>query len=216
MRRIIWHWTAGGHSANSVDREAYHFVIEGHGAVVEGNYAPSANLDIRSGRYAKHTRGLNTGSIGIALAGMRGSRERPFAAGPSPITERQVDELVELTAALCRKHGIPVTRQTVLSHAEVEATLGVKQRPRWDISWLPGMPQAGDPLFVGDELRRRVQARLMWAPAPAAPVEKPSAPSVARPGASAGSGPKASQPRSVKLPSALSSALSSLRRKWGW
>ena len=174
MQRIIWHWTAGGHTANATDMRHYHVIIQGDGRVVMGNSPISANARIANpndgSTYAAHTRGLNTGSIGVALAAMRGAKESPFNSGPSPITPAQVDALVRVTADLCREYGIPVTDKTVLSHAEVQARLGVAQRGKWDIAWLPGMARAGDPLAIGDGLRDRVRAAMR----PAAPVTRPA------------------------------------------
>lgn len=179
MKRIIWHWTAGGHRANGTDLRAYHVIIEGDGKVVMGNSPISANVRIAkpndASTYAAHTRGLNTGSIGVAVAAMRGAKERQFDRGPSPITHAQITALIDRTADLCREYGIPVTRETVLSHAEVERTLGVKQRQKWDIMWIPGMAAPGDPIKVGDELRARVAARL------APPSQRPAQPQPARP-----------------------------------
>ena len=160
MQRIIWHWSGGSYTANASDKRHYHFIIEGDGTVVAGNHPPEANAVIHSPKdgstYAAHTRGLNTGSIGIALAAMRGAQERPFNAGPSPITEAQLDALARLTARLCTQYGIPLQRDTVLTHAEVQPTLKVAQRGKWDICWVPGMSGVGDPVAVGDGLRDRV------------------------------------------------------------
>jgi hypothetical protein len=168
MQRIIWHWTAGGHKANQTDKRHYHFIIEGDGAIVEGNHPPQANAHISNptdgNTYAAHTRGLNTGSIGIALASMRGATERPFNAGPSPITEAQLDALARLTAQLCTQYGIPLQRDTVLTHAEVQPTLKIAQRGKWDITWVPGMTGVGDPVAVGDGLRDRVANALLSNP----------------------------------------------------
>ena len=170
MKRIIWHWTAGGHKANATDRRHYHIIIEGDGNVVKGNSPIIANAHISNpndgNTYAAHTRGLNTDSIGVALAAMRGAKESPFTAGPSPITHAQVDAMVRVTADLCKEYGIAVTDQTVLSHAEVQPRLGIAQRGKWDIAWLPGMTRAGDPLAIGDGLRDRVRAAMAPAPAP--------------------------------------------------
>ena len=164
MKRIIMHWTAGGHAVSATDKRHYHFIVEGSGNVVAGNHAPEANAHIAKptdgSTYAAHTRGANTGSIGVAVAAMRGAVERPFNAGPSPITPAQVDALVTLVAGLCKQYDIPVTRQTVLTHAEVQRTLGIAQRGKWDISWLPDMTAAGDPVAVGDMLRARVQEAM--------------------------------------------------------
>lgn len=155
LRRIIWHWTAGGKKANSVDRGAYHFVIEDNGDVVAGNHTPESNIRPQRGRYAPHTFNLNSGSVGLSLAGMHGARERPFDAGPNAITQAQVASLVRETAGLCRLYDIPVTRETTLSHAEVQPTLKVKQRGKWDYIWLPGFG-VGDPVAIGDWLRAQV------------------------------------------------------------
>lgn len=169
MDRIVWHWSAGGHKANATDKKHYHIIIEGDGKIVRGDHAISDNESTAT-PYAAHTRGLNTGSIGVALAGMRQARERPFSAGPSPLTEAQIEVLVDQTASLCRQYNIPVTRQTVLSHAEVEPTLGVKQRNKWDITWLPGMAKVGDPVAIGDALRAKVEAKLRATRRPPAPM----------------------------------------------
>lgn len=161
MKRIILHWSAGGHAVSALDRQHYHFIIDGGGAVHEGNHKPEANTGfLRSGTYAAHTLNANTDSIGVALAAMAGAAERPFSPGRAPITEAQVSALVRLCADLCRRYGIPVTRKTVLSHAEVQPTLGIAQRGKWDIAWLPGMGGPGDPVMVGDMLRERIAAAM--------------------------------------------------------
>lgn len=153
MKRIIWHWSAGQHTPSALDRKHYHFIIDGSGKVHAGNLPPEANLSTGDGQYAAHTRGCNTGSLGIALAAMAGAVERPFSAGKHPITPAQVDALVRLTRDLAAKYEIPVTRETVLSHAEVQPTLKIAQRGKWDICWLPGMTAPGNPVQVGDRLR---------------------------------------------------------------
>lgn len=160
MKRIIWHWTAGGHKANAVDRAAYHVIIEGDGNIVWGDHPVSANENISDGYYARHTKNLNTGSIGIALAGMHDAEETPFIWGPYPLTEAQIDGLVDVTVGLSRRYEIPVSPQTMLTHAEVEPTLGVKQRNKWDITVLPGMTAPADPIIIGNTLRQRVRAKL--------------------------------------------------------
>ena len=156
MERIIIHWTAGTHNAGDLDRRHYHFVIEGDGTVVTGQYAPEDN-ESTSTPYAAHTRSLNTGSIGVAFAAMHGAKERPFSAGKYPITEAQIDALTALVADLGDKYRIPITPRTILTHAEVQGTLGVTQRGKWDVMWLPGMTQPGHPETVGNLLRERVR-----------------------------------------------------------
>lgn len=160
MKRIIMHWSAGGHKASSVDRQHYHLMIEGNGNVVYGDKPISANAAPLSNGYAAHTAKLNTDSIGIAVCAMTGSRQVPFDPGKAPITEAQVGRLVREVARLAHGYGIPVTRQTVLSHAEVQPVLGVPQAGKWDIAWIPGWKTATDPVSVGDYLRDLIRAEV--------------------------------------------------------
>ena len=168
MKRIILHWTAGTNKASKLDRQHYHFIVEGDGTVVAGDLPPEANLSTKDGEYAAHTLNCNTGSIGVAVAAMAGARERPFTAGRFPITPQQPKALARLVARLCEQYDIPVTRQTVLSHAEVQPTLGIKQKGKWDITWLPGMEKPEDPVKTGDWLRGLVSAELPKQPKPLA------------------------------------------------
>jgi N-acetylmuramoyl-L-alanine amidase len=160
VKRIIIHWTAGTHNVSKIDREHYHFIIAGDGTVANGNKPPEANLSTKDGEYAAHTLGCNTGSIGVSLAAMAGAIQRPFSAGQYPITRTQLDALAGLVSALCQKYGIPVTRETVLTHAEVQPTLGIKQRGKWDIAWLPGDAGVSDPVLVGDHIRAVVARKV--------------------------------------------------------
>jgi hypothetical protein len=166
MKRIIWHWSAGAHTPSDLDKQHYHFIIDGAGKVHPGKFAPEANEKPQKGKYAAHTLNCNTGSIGIAVAAMAGAVERPFNAGSHPITPAQVDALVTLSRKLGAQYGIPVTPETMLSHAEVQPVLGIKQRGKWDIAWLPGMAIPGDPVAVGNKLRARVKSPPVTRPAP--------------------------------------------------
>lgn len=158
MKRIIMHWSAGAHTPSDLDKEHYHKIIDGAGKVHDGRFPIKANKGPIKGKYAAHTLNGNTDSIGVAVAAMAGAQERPFVAGAHPITPAQVTALVRLCRDLAAEYGIPVTRQTILSHAEVQPTLGIKQRGKWDIAWLPGMDRPGDPVKVGDHLRGLIAA----------------------------------------------------------
>lgn len=167
MQRIILHWSAGGYTPSNLDKEHYHFIIAGDGTVVPGKWPVEANRKPVKGKYAAHTLNCNTGSIGVAVAAMAGAQERPFDAGRAPITPAQLKALATLCRDLAAKHKIPVTRETILSHAEVQPTLGIKQRGKWDIAWLPGMKAPGDPVAVGDKLRAMIAATAPKRPAQA-------------------------------------------------
>jgi N-acetylmuramoyl-L-alanine amidase len=159
MKRIIIHWSAGGHTPSNLDKEHYHYIIAGDGTVVPGKWPVAANEKPVKGKYAAHTLNCNTGSIGVAVAAMAGAVERPFNAGKAPITPAQVKALAALCRDLAAKHKIPVSRETILSHAEVQPTLGIKQRGKWDIAWLPGMKAPGDPVAVGDKIRAMIAGK---------------------------------------------------------
>lgn len=171
MKRIILHWTGGTHSVSDLDRQHYHFIIDGEGNVHDGIHPVRANEDTSDGDYAAHTRHCNTGSIGVAVAAMHRAKEHPFTPGKYPITDAQVDALALVCSQLCRAFHIPVTRTTVLTHAEVQPTLGIVQRGKWDITWLPGMQGVEAPVAVGDRLRGLIKAKL--APRTPKPTQTP-------------------------------------------
>ncbi len=158
LHRIILHWTAGAEGLIELEQQHYHLIIDRSGRTHTGALKPEANASCHNGRYAAHTRALNTGSIGVALDAMAGAIESPFEPGEYPITQVQVQALAEAVADLCDTYQIPVSPYSVLTHAEVEPTLGVKQRSKWDITWLPDMTKPGDPVDVGDKLRSLIAA----------------------------------------------------------
>jgi hypothetical protein len=158
--RIILHWTAGGPVASVLDKQNYHFIYDQTGRVMAGDLPPEENITTNDHIYGAHTLRLNTGSIGVAFAGMAQAQEVPFRAGPHPLLTGQIEAGCRHIADLCRRYRIEVTRRTVLTHAEVQPTLGVRQRGKWDIRWLPGMKTVGEAVAVGDVLRSRIAAEL--------------------------------------------------------
>lgn len=160
MERIIVHWNAGTNKASRIDREHYHIIIEGDGQLVRGDRTIADNESAADGKYAAHTRGLNTGSIGVSLAGMAGARQSPFNAGRYPLTRAQWEMLPKVLADLSVRYAIPVTPQTVLSHAEVEKTLGVSQAGKWDVAALPFDPSMNTATKIGDAFRNATKALL--------------------------------------------------------
>jgi hypothetical protein len=159
MKRIICHWTAGAHEASALDRKHYHIVVEGDGELVRGLVPIDENERTGDGRYAAHTLGANTGSIGVAVCCMAGANERPFRPGSHPMRESQWKRLAEVVAELCEAYAIPVTPKTVLGHGEVERNLGIRQKGKWDPLVLPWAPQLS-PRDVGDMFRGMVAALI--------------------------------------------------------
>ena len=107
---------------------------------------------------------------------MNGAVERPFDAGRFPIRQAQVDATVRLCADLCETYDISVTPETVLTHAEVQDTLGIAQRWKWDITWLPGFSGLQPASVIGNDLRRQINdARYAGATRPAG-ADRPDAP----------------------------------------
>ena len=160
IERIIFHWTAGNHKASGLDRAHYHILIEGDGKLVRGTPSIAANGIGGTGPRASHTLNLNTGSIGVSLCCMAGAVESPFNAGKAPMTAVQWATLPDVIADLCRRYSIPVTPRTVLSHAEVQGMLGVKQKQKWDVSRLAFDPSVKGAKACGDLLRAAVLARI--------------------------------------------------------
>lgn len=178
MKRIIWHWTAGAPGVIPMEADAYHYVIQPDGRVVEGVPVEKNIPPLVNGTYAAHTLNANSWAIGIACDAMAFAKERPFSWGTNPLTEAQIESMLRLSATLCRSYHIPVSRTTTLTHAEVERSLGIKQRNKWDIMVLPGDAAPRDPIEVGDELRARLRAMLGE---DERPVKRPSTQKPAKP-----------------------------------
>ncbi|NSZ57755.1 N-acetylmuramoyl-L-alanine amidase [Agrobacterium tumefaciens] len=160
MARIIVHWSAGAYRASDLDKEHYHFIIEGTGNIVRGDHTIADNVNTADDNYAAHTRGCNTGSIGVSFASMAGAIESPFNPGKFPLTETQWARGMEVIAHLASFYKIPVTDKTILTHAEVQPNLGIKQNGKWDITRLPFDASLIGAKACGDKMRRDVKARL--------------------------------------------------------
>lgn len=141
MKRVICHWTAGGHRASQLDKAHYHILVEKDGKLVRGTHSIADNVSTSDGVYAAHTLGANTGSIGVAACCMLNAVERPFSAGTAPLLEIQWNTMAQVVGELCQAYKIPVTPRTVLGHGEVEANLGITQKGKWDPMVLPWNPE---------------------------------------------------------------------------
>lgn len=161
LKRIHLHWTAGADGIIPVEKDSYNFIIDRKGNTWSGLHSPESQIPpLVKGKYAAHTLNANSNAIGVAMDAMAGAIEVPFDAGKYPITAIQVEATCKLVAQLCQKYGIEVTRKTVLTHAEVERTLGIKQNNKWDIMWLPHLKKPADAIVVGDYLRDKIRGYL--------------------------------------------------------
>jgi N-acetyl-anhydromuramyl-L-alanine amidase AmpD len=111
LSRIIFHWTGSTYTPNDTDKQHYHFIIDGDGKVIKGKYKPEDNTNCQDGIYARHTGGMNTGSIGIAISAMYSK--------DYPIKRIQLEAACKLAAELSIKYGIRLTSKNILTHAKV-------------------------------------------------------------------------------------------------
>ncbi len=117
MKRIIIHWTAGGYYPTEYEKEHYHFLIDKDGIIYNGKFRPEDNEICKFGKYAAHTGGGNTGSIGVAICGMAGFINK-LSVGKYPILKKQFEKTMEFCANLVKKYNLEVTPQSVLTHYE--------------------------------------------------------------------------------------------------
>lgn len=156
MQRIIIHWTAGTNEPNNHEYECYHYLVNGNGLIVEGKHKPEDNENCNDGNYAMHTGGGNTGSIGVAMCGMFGYTS-PKNIGKYPITRKQAEATFRLVAQLCRKYGIPITSQTVITHYEFGQTHSkTTSYGKIDITCLPYAPELRKH-DIGNYIRNKVR-----------------------------------------------------------
>lgn len=181
MNRLTFHHTGGRHTPNSVDLAAYHGVIDGEARVVPGLHKIEANApgkSMRPGTYAAHTARLNTGNIGRAIACMAGGKwadPRASVAFPKP---EQLDAMLDDGAGLCVAYGITPDRRFTLTHAEVEITLGIKQKNKWDFDYPFAFIKTAtrDPVAIGDEMRQELARRIKNLPRGLMPFTPPAPP----------------------------------------
>lgn len=156
MNRIVIHWTAGGYQPNSEDYNHYHYVVNKDGLIFQGKYKPEDNLNCNDGKYAAHTGGGNTGSIGVSMCGMAGFKNRNNV-GNYPLTKKQVEASFKLVAELCKKYRIQITPYTVFTHYEFGMrNPNTTSKGKIDIIYLPPYPNI-PANKVGDFIRQKVQ-----------------------------------------------------------
>ena len=156
MKRIIIHWTAGAYKPNATDLEHYHYVLDSEGNVYVGKYKPEDNENCQDGRYAQHTGGGNTGSIGVSMCGMCGFTG-VNNVGKYPLTRKQCEATFKLCAKLCKAYNIPITTQAVMTHYEFgKANPKTSSAGKIDIVYLPPFPEIVKSK-VGDFIRNKIR-----------------------------------------------------------
>ena len=158
MKRIIYHWTAGGYIPNKTDILHYHYVIDNKGEIHEGKFKPEDNKFCTKNKYAAHTGGGNTGSIGIAFAGMYGFTNR-YNIGTYPLTKKQCEVGFELGARLIDKYNLNLNEKlTIQTH------YGFGQRNKntisygkIDIIYLPPYPN-----LITAEIEVFIRNKVIW------------------------------------------------------
>lgn len=155
LERIIIHWTAGTYIPNDVDRSHYHFLITGAGKIENGKFKPEDNLNCKDGKYAEHTGGGNTGSIGIAFCGMLGFKNKDNV-GSFPLQQIQLEAGYKFIAELCKKYKIPITPQSIMTHMEFGlAHPKTTSSGKIDICFIPYNPSL-HPMQIGNYIRGKV------------------------------------------------------------
>lgn len=155
MKRIVLHWTSGVYYPNEHEKECYHFLIDKDGVIHEGKYKPEDNEICTDGRYAAHTGGGNTGSVGVAFCGMMGC-ENPQNVGDYPLTQKQVEAGFKLCATLIKKYNLQLSN--VITHYEFgklhpeSASAG-----KIDITYLPSYPDV-----KAEEMGGFIRSKIRW------------------------------------------------------
>lgn len=157
MKKIIIHWTAGTNQPCSVDYEHYHYLVSKDGVIIKGKFAPEDNRNCTDGKYAKHCGGGNTNTIGVSMCGMYVPKGVDITETEFPLTRIQCEATFKLVAELCKKYGIRITPQTVLTHYEFGQTHPkTSSYGKIDIIYLHPFPYVSKS-EMGDFIRNKIR-----------------------------------------------------------
>jgi len=162
LHGIIWHWSA---SSYGVTEEVLSHYNDGHdylGNSYDGGARAEhqANYNWRTGVGVSHTRNSNTGRIGQTVIAMGGAEGWPLDEGNFPITWAGIDAMLMRSIDYHYQFDIPISPWSTLTHAEVQPTLGIAQRGKWDIRWFPEETKVVSARAGGDILRKRMTSLL--------------------------------------------------------
>jgi len=137
VKRIILHWSAGRYYPSDFEKQFYHYLIDVEGNVYSGKYKPEDNDDCTDGKYAAHTGGGNTGSVGVCMCGMYGFKSAA-QPGKFQIGNAQFEACMKFCAQLCKKYNLEINSNTVLTHYEFgKANPKSSSAGKIDIIYLP-------------------------------------------------------------------------------
>jgi len=155
MEKIVIHWTAGANIPNKTDKKHYHYLFDSAGQLHAGYFKPEDNIICKNGKYAEHTGGGNTGSIGVALCGMYGFKNSKNQ-GKAPITKKQLEACLCFVAGLCVKYGISV--KNVLTHYEFGLNNpDTTSKGKIDIIFLPPYPE-----IPANKVGNFLRGKIIW------------------------------------------------------
>ena len=165
INRIHWHWTASTYEVNDNVTKHYNNCFDIKGICYNGGSLPKdqASYDYKRGVGVSHTLNANTGAIGLAVVACADRKVTNWAKGivnigKYPMNWKQIDSMLKKTAEYCLEYDIRPSPWTVLTHAEVQGNIGIKQRGKWDIRVLPDEPTVLlDALEAGNILRKRMK-----------------------------------------------------------
>ena len=158
MKRVIIHWTAGANKPNSTDLLHYHFLVDSDGKVYKGKYKPEDNENCTDGKYAQHTGGGNTGSIGVSMCGMYVPPKTDLRKTKYPLTRKQCEATFKLVADVCKKYQIPVTAQNIMTHYEFgKSHPNTSSAGKIDIIYLPPYPEQ-----TADKIGNFIRSKIRW------------------------------------------------------
>lgn len=139
INHIYLHWSAGRHGQYFDD---YHINVDADG---------SLHTNVTSLKEVlSHTWKRNTGAVAISLcACYNATPERCKVGdfGEEPPTPGMIDGMAKAVAVLCESLGLPINKDTVMTHAEVADTMGSPDNygplttwERWDLWYLIDYP----------------------------------------------------------------------------
>jgi hypothetical protein len=170
LNRIHLHWTAGDYlvtpvpGPNNDEADHYNDVFDVDGRHISGTPAIDQAFYASRFRGASHTLSANTGAIGLSIACMGDASYSGSVANPGkwPINWVQIDAMLKRAADYSRMYDIRISKWTVLTHAEIQPTLNIKQNGKWDIMVLPDNPKLVlNPVIAGDILRKRLVEKFL-------------------------------------------------------